>query len=107
MLQWFVRPGDRVSQFDKLCEVQSDKVRGALIRKRGRMTCIRTCKGDIVKLSTGEGQSLDRFRRARAGYGMERKHKARVGQSVLFRTPAIRFARGVSRMLRSEQRGLP
>lgn len=27
VLQWFVRPGDRVSQFDKLCEVQSDKVR--------------------------------------------------------------------------------
>lgn len=26
VLQWFVSPGDRVSQFDKLCEVQSDKV---------------------------------------------------------------------------------
>ena len=26
VLQWFVGPGDRVSQFDKLCEVQSDKV---------------------------------------------------------------------------------
>ncbi|CAM9486518.1 unnamed protein product [Ectocarpus sp. 4 AP-2014] len=25
VLQWFVAPGDRVSQFDKLCEVQSDK----------------------------------------------------------------------------------
>lgn len=28
ILQWFVRPGDRVRQFDKLCEVQSDKVGG-------------------------------------------------------------------------------
>lgn len=27
VLQWFVSPGDRVSQFDKLCEVQSDKVK--------------------------------------------------------------------------------
>lgn len=27
VLQWFVAPGDSVSQFDKLCEVQSDKVR--------------------------------------------------------------------------------
>lgn len=26
VLQWFVAPGDRVRQFDKLCEVQSDKV---------------------------------------------------------------------------------
>ena len=30
VLQWFVSPGDRVSQFDKLCEVQSDKVKGLL-----------------------------------------------------------------------------
>lgn len=28
VLQWFVEPGDRVTQFDKLCEVQSDKVCG-------------------------------------------------------------------------------
>jgi len=25
LLQWFVEPGDRVSQFDRVCEVQSDK----------------------------------------------------------------------------------
>lgn len=25
LLQWFVSPGDKVSQFDKVCEVQSDK----------------------------------------------------------------------------------
>ncbi|CAM9225823.1 unnamed protein product, partial [Discosporangium mesarthrocarpum] len=25
LLQWFVQPGDRIRQFDKLCEVQSDK----------------------------------------------------------------------------------
>ena len=26
VLRWFVAPGDHVRQFDKLCEVQSDKV---------------------------------------------------------------------------------
>ena len=25
VMQWFVKPGDSVDQFDKLCEVQSDK----------------------------------------------------------------------------------
>lgn len=25
IIQWFVKPGDRVEQFEKLCEVQSDK----------------------------------------------------------------------------------
>ena len=25
VIQWFVQPGARVEQFDKLCEVQSDK----------------------------------------------------------------------------------
>lgn len=25
LIQWFVKPGDRIAQFDRLCEVQSDK----------------------------------------------------------------------------------
>jgi pyruvate/2-oxoglutarate dehydrogenase complex dihydrolipoamide acyltransferase (E2) component len=25
IIQWFVQPGARVAQFDKICEVQSDK----------------------------------------------------------------------------------
>lgn len=28
-MQWFVKEGDQVKQFDRLCEVQSDKVSGS------------------------------------------------------------------------------
>jgi hypothetical protein len=35
IIEWHVRPGDRIEQFDKICEVQSDKasveVRGSLL----------------------------------------------------------------------------
>lgn len=34
VLQWFVAPGDHVSQFDKLCEVQSDKVSADAMLKK-------------------------------------------------------------------------
>lgn len=44
VLQWFVGPGDRVSQFDKLCEVQSDKV----------CLCVRACVFVWVSLYCGE-----------------------------------------------------
>lgn len=40
IIQWFVQPGARVEQFDKLCEVQSDKASvevGALMIKRVRL----------------------------------------------------------------------
>ena len=39
IIQWFVQPGARVEQFDKLCEVQSDKTAsdvGDLLRAYSR-----------------------------------------------------------------------
>ena len=32
IIQWFVEPGARVEQFDKICEVQSDKATTEVIQ---------------------------------------------------------------------------
>lgn len=34
IIQWFVKPGARVEQFDKICEVQSDKATTEVRRLR-------------------------------------------------------------------------
>jgi hypothetical protein len=33
LLQWFAKEGDLIEEFDRLCEVQSDKVRGPTVPK--------------------------------------------------------------------------
>eukprot|EP00903_Cladosiphon_okamuranus_P006580 g6428.t1 len=50
VLQWFVSPGDRVSQFDKLCEVQSDKANVEITsRYDGVVRKIHWDVGDMVQ----------------------------------------------------------
>ncbi|CAM9326563.1 unnamed protein product [Scytosiphon promiscuus] len=50
VLQWFVRPGDRVSQFDKLCEVQSDKANVEITsRYDGVVRRVHWSVGDMVQ----------------------------------------------------------
>ncbi|CAM9555221.1 unnamed protein product, partial [Hapterophycus canaliculatus] len=50
VLQWFVRPGDRVNQFDKLCEVQSDKANVEITsRYDGVVRNVHWSVGDMVQ----------------------------------------------------------
>jgi 2-oxoisovalerate dehydrogenase E2 component (dihydrolipoyl transacylase) len=52
LLQWFVRPGDHIRQFDKVCEVQSDKATVEITsRYDGKVAALRHQVGSMV--STG------------------------------------------------------
>ena len=51
LLQWFVKEGDTVKQFDKLCEVQSDKATVEITsRYAGKITKVHHKAGDVVKV---------------------------------------------------------
>eukprot|EP00871_Galdieria_phlegrea_P001325 jgi/Galph1/2193/GphlegSOOS_G906.1 len=51
ILRWFVRNGDQVKQFDKLCEVQSDKATVEITsRYDGMVQDIQYKEGDIAKV---------------------------------------------------------
>lgn len=51
LLQWFVKEGDTVKQFDKLCEVQSDKATVEITsRYSGKITKLHHKTGDVVKV---------------------------------------------------------
>ena len=50
-MQWFVKEGDTVKQFDKLCEVQSDKATVEITsRYSGKITRLHHKTGDVVKV---------------------------------------------------------
>eukprot|EP00002_Diphylleia_rotans_P014139 TRINITY_DN274_c0_g2_i1.p1 TRINITY_DN274_c0_g2~~TRINITY_DN274_c0_g2_i1.p1 ORF type:complete len:507 (+),score=137.80 TRINITY_DN274_c0_g2_i1:61-1581(+) len=51
VLKWFVNEGDKVKQFDKLCEVQSDKANVEITsRFDGRITKLHHAKGEMAKV---------------------------------------------------------
>lgn len=53
LLQWFVQEGDKVQQFDRICEVQSDKATVEITsRYDGTITSLEHDKGDMVKVGT-------------------------------------------------------
>lgn len=53
LLQWFIQEGDQVHQFDRICEVQSDKATVEITsRYDGRITSLQHEKGDMVKVGT-------------------------------------------------------
>jgi 2-oxoisovalerate dehydrogenase E2 component (dihydrolipoyl transacylase) len=51
LMQWFVQPGDNVQQFDRICEVQSDKATVEITsRYDGTVTSLEHAVGDMVKV---------------------------------------------------------
>lgn len=53
VLQWFVKPGDSVEQFDKLCEVQSDKATVEITSpSQGVISSLEYQVGSIAKTGT-------------------------------------------------------
>lgn len=51
IMKWYVKKGDKVKAFDKLCEVQSDKATVEITsRFDGEITAVHSSEGDIVKV---------------------------------------------------------
>lgn len=51
LMQWFVKQGDKIKAFDKICEVQSDKATVEITsRFDGTVVVVHHKEGDIVKV---------------------------------------------------------
>jgi 2-oxoisovalerate dehydrogenase E2 component (dihydrolipoyl transacylase) len=51
LMQWFVKQGDKIKAFDKICEVQSDKATVEITsRFDGTVATVHHKEGDIVKV---------------------------------------------------------
>ncbi len=59
-MQWFVKKGDKIKAFDKICEVQSDKATVEITsRYDGVITDIHHAVGDIVKVYNSKSSAID------------------------------------------------
>ncbi|KAF9951607.1 hypothetical protein BGZ72_006921 [Mortierella alpina] len=67
VIQWFVKAGDKVEEFDRLCEVQSDKASVEITsRFTGTIASLQYKVGDmarvgspLVEIETGDGGAVD------------------------------------------------
>lgn len=51
LMKWFVKTGDNVKSFDRICEVQSDKATVEITsRYAGKILSVHYKEGDIVKV---------------------------------------------------------
>ncbi len=51
LMKWFVKAGDKVKSFDRICEVQSDKATVEITsRYGGTIISVHSKEGDIVKV---------------------------------------------------------
>merc|ERR1719334_1276849 len=51
ILQWFVKPGDLVKEFDRICEVQSDKANVEISsRYSGKISSLQYAEGEIARV---------------------------------------------------------
>jgi biotin carboxyl carrier protein len=70
MMQWFVREGDSVKQFDRICEVQSDKATVEISsRYDGVVRRVHHGVGAIVKVRASDGGARPASTRAGLGFG--------------------------------------
>ncbi len=53
LMKWFVKAGDSVKSFDRICEVQSDKATVEITsRYAGKIAAVHYKEGEIVKVSS-------------------------------------------------------
>jgi 2-oxoisovalerate dehydrogenase E2 component (dihydrolipoyl transacylase) len=54
LMKWFVKAGDSVKSFDRICEVQSDKATVEITsRYAGKIAVVHHKEGEIVKVALG------------------------------------------------------
>jgi 2-oxoisovalerate dehydrogenase E2 component (dihydrolipoyl transacylase) len=53
LMKWFVKAGDSVKSFDRICEVQSDKATVEITsRYAGKIAAVHHKEGEIVKVAS-------------------------------------------------------
>ena len=99
LLRWFVAEGDEIAQFDKVCEVQSDKANVEITsRYDGRVKELKYRVGDLAKV----GAPLLTIQLATAGAGTQKPGEAQpdpveTGRAAKdYSTPVVPQGQGLS-----------